>query len=157
MYEKIMSTLSWVLKKQVLMRIQFTLTIIIFFVMQVGANSVAQHIVTLEREGISLKDVFKEIKKQTDLTVFYSAKRLNDSRKVNTNFKNASLEAVLRECLKGLPLTYVIMENTIVLKEDEKRIPQNNIRHSKNQRETVPVLQIGRASSRERAADAVET
>src|SRR5690606_29023140 len=109
MYEKIMSTLSWVLKKQVLMRIQFTLTIIIFFVMQVGANSVAQHVVTLEREGISLKDVFKEIKKQTDLTVFYSAKRLNDSRKVNTNFKNASLEAVLHECLKGLPLTYVIM------------------------------------------------
>src|SRR5690606_7068404 len=28
-----------------------------------------------------------------------------------------------------------------VLKEDEKRIPQNNIRRSKNQRETVPVLQ----------------
>src|SRR5690606_26958828 len=112
MYEKIMSTLSWVLKKQVLMRIQFTLTIIIFFVMQVEEKNVAQHDVTLHRKCISLKDFFKEIKKQTDLTVFYSAKRLHDSRKVNTNFKNDSLEDVLHECRKCLPLTYVIMDKT---------------------------------------------
>src|SRR5690606_39777049 len=91
MYEKIMSTLSWVLKKQVLMRIQFTLTIIIFFVMQVGANSVAQHVVTLEREGISLKDVFKEIKKQTDLTVFYSAKRLKDRKSTRLNSSHVKI------------------------------------------------------------------
>src|SRR5690606_39345734 len=112
MYEKITSTLNGVLKRQVLMRIQLTLTIIIFFAMQVGANSVAQHYVTLQQKDISIKEVFREIKKQTDLTVFYSAKRLNDARKVNMNLKNAALETVLRECLQGLPLTYVIMDRS---------------------------------------------
>jgi len=125
MYEKITSTLNGVLKRQVLMRIQLTLTIIIFFAMQVGANSVAQHYVTLQQKDISIKEVFREIKKQTDLTVFYSAKRLNDARKVNMNLKNAALETVLRECLQGLPLTYVIMDKTIVLKEKEVKQPEN--------------------------------
>ncbi|MBE8721700.1 TonB-dependent receptor [Sphingobacterium pedocola] len=119
MYEKITFPLQRVLKTQVLMRIQLTLTIIIFFVMQVGARSVAQHHVTLQQNGISMKEVFREIKKQTDRTVFYSAKRLNDTRKVNINLKNATLETVMDECLKGLPLTYVIMDKTIVLKEKE--------------------------------------
>src|SRR5690606_5417771 len=132
MYEKIIFTLNWVLKRQVLMRMQLTLTIIIFFAMQVGANSVAQHYVTLQQQDISLKEVFKEIKKQTDLTVFYSAKRLNDARKVNINLKNAAIETVLQECLQGLPLTYVIMDKTIVLKDKRVKTPKDNNMQSNN-------------------------
>src|SRR5690606_26786455 len=132
MYEKITFTLNWVLKRQVLMRMQLTLTIIIFFAMQVGANSVAQHYVTLQQQNISLKEVFKEIKKQTDLTVFYSAKRLNDARKVNINLKNAAIETVLHECLQGLPLTYVIMDKPLVLKDKGVKTPKDNNMQSNN-------------------------
>lgn len=114
------------------MRMQLTLTIIIFFAMQVGANSVAQHYVTLQQQDISLKEVFKEIKKQTDLTVFYSAKRLNDARKININLKNAAIETVLHECLQGLPLTYVIMDKTIVLKDKGVKTPKYNNMQSNN-------------------------
>lgn len=118
------------------MRIQLTLTIIIFFAMQVGANSVAQHYVTLQREGISIKEVFREIKKQTDLTVFYSAKRLNDSRKVNVNLKNADIETVLHNCLQGLPLTYVIMDKTIVLKGADTQISKHKNKEAPNRQLT---------------------
>lgn len=123
------------------MRIQLTLTSLMFFVLQVGATSVAQHYVTLQQNGISIKDVFKEIKKQTDLTVFYSAKRLNDSRRIDVNLKNADMETVLRECLKGLPLTYVIKKNTIVVKDKETDIPTPDNKQSIGQQTTVSASQ----------------
>jgi len=151
MYEKITFTLDWVLKRQVLMRVQLTLTIIIFFVMQVGASSVAQHNITLRQNGISIKNVFNEIKKQTDLTVFYSAKRLNDSRKVNINVKNAAIETVLHECLQGLPLTYVIMDKTIVLKErNEQSAKAKNTRlHKQDEISTILHQHIVRGTVRD--------
>src|SRR5690606_40200881 len=53
------------------------------------------------------------------------------SRRRHTRFSrdwssDVALPILLRECLRGLPLTYVIMDKTIVLKEKEAKIPTRN-------------------------------
>lgn len=99
------------------MRMQLTVMLVLFFILQAGASSLAQPYLTLSRKNVTLKEVFDEIKKQTDLTVFYSADRVNDGQTIHVDFRQADVQEVLAEILKGQPLTYVIRKNTIVIKE----------------------------------------
>jgi TonB-linked outer membrane protein, SusC/RagA family len=108
--------MRWILRKETLMRVHTTFALVLFFIMQVGATSLAQPYITLKKENIKLREVFEEIKRQTDLTVFYSAKRVDDTRILNTSFQHADVKDVLAECLKGQPLTFEIKEKTIVIR-----------------------------------------
>ncbi|GGC33318.1 SusC/RagA family TonB-linked outer membrane protein [Parapedobacter defluvii] len=93
-------------------------------ILQVGATSLAQPYITYNKKDATLAQVFKEIKRQTDFTVFYSAKKLNDDRKIDAQFNQTDLKEVLNKCLEGQPLTFTIDEKTIIIKEREKPIPQ---------------------------------
>lgn len=105
-------------RKRALMRLYLTITVFSFFIMQVGASTWAQSSLTLHRSQVSLKEVFEEIKNQTAYTVFYSANRVNDKHMVKADFENSDIREVMEYCLEGLPLTYVIKEKTIVIKEE---------------------------------------
>ncbi|MFC0515518.1 TonB-dependent receptor [Mucilaginibacter angelicae] len=75
--------------------------------------------VTLKKVNISLADVFKSIKKQTGLTVFYSNNLLNDKELVTVDFKNAELKEVFSVLLKGKNLNYVVRDQLIVIEKSE--------------------------------------
>ncbi|WP_205508885.1 TonB-dependent receptor [Longitalea arenae] len=71
--------------------------------------------VTMSGENISLKQVFKEIKKQTGYTFVYREVLLQKAGKVNINVKNASVQQVLDHCFRNQPLSYTIINNNIVV------------------------------------------
>lgn len=75
--------------------------------------------ITLKKANISLAEVFKAIKKQTGLTVFYSNTLLNDKELVTVDFKNAELKEVFGVLLKGKSLNYVVRDQLIVIEKSE--------------------------------------
>jgi TonB-linked SusC/RagA family outer membrane protein len=79
--------------------------------------------VTLAVNAQTLQHVFKEIKKQTHLVVFYSDALLNDKEKISINVKDEPLSAVLDRIIAGKPLRYEIQEKYIVIsaKAEEKK------------------------------------
>lgn len=95
-------------------------SILIFAVlMQVNAAGFAQR-VTLNQKGVSLKQIFNEINKQTGYNILWSAKKIKNDRLQDAKFTNAPLEDVLSACLKDFHLTYAIDNKTIVIREKEK-------------------------------------
>lgn len=108
---------SKVIQKRLFMRFCLTITLIACFIWQGSASTFAQSNLTLNRQKVTLKEVFEAIKSQTEYEVFYSSNRVNDRHVVKAEFNDSDVRDVLQACLEGLPLTYVIKENTIVIKE----------------------------------------
>ncbi len=71
--------------------------------------------VTLSEKDASLQKVFRRIHQQTGYQFFYEDALLDKAGVVSINVKNASLDETLKRCLKDLPLSYDIINNTIVV------------------------------------------
>ena len=84
--------------------------------LQVSAKSFSQN-VTISMENVSLQKVFNDINRQTGRQFFFKDELLNKAGKVNINVKDMPLKDALAICFKNLPITFSIIENTIVLKE----------------------------------------
>ncbi|MCJ0742321.1 TonB-dependent receptor [Pedobacter montanisoli] len=93
---------------------KLTTLLLIVTIIQVSAAGYAQKL-TLKQKGANISLVFDEIKKQTGYDVFYLPKILNTSKKINANFKDASLDEVMKACLQDQPVKYTIDEKTIVI------------------------------------------
>lgn len=91
--------------------------------LQVQAIGFSQKL-SISRHDMPLDKVFKEIRKQTGFLFFYDMEWLKKAHPVNIDMKNASLKEVLDHCLANQPLTYSIVDKTIVLslKEEPKVI-----------------------------------
>jgi len=92
--------------------------------LQVSAKSFSQN-VTISMENVSLQKVFNDINRQTGRQFFFKDELLNKAGKVNINVKDMPLKDALAICFKNLPITFSIIENTIVLKE-KTTITENN-------------------------------
>lgn len=84
--------------------------------MQASATGYSQKI-TLAQNDVSLKKVFKEIEAQSGYHFFYKDKVLKQAGKVSIHLSDATLEEVLDQCFKDLPLSYSIMDKIVVVKE----------------------------------------
>lgn len=83
--------------------------------------------VTLSEKNAPLEKVFKEIKKQTGYNFLYTLEQLNQAGNVNIQLRNASLQEALAQCLQNTPLTYTIVEKTVVIKRKEVVIPDSRL------------------------------
>jgi TonB-linked SusC/RagA family outer membrane protein len=80
--------------------------------------------VTLSGDNIPLKQVLKEIKKQTGYTFAYRGILLQKAGKVSVHVTDASVKQVLDICFHDQPLTYSFFNNNIVvIKEKEEPAP----------------------------------
>ncbi|WP_187774956.1 SusC/RagA family TonB-linked outer membrane protein [Pedobacter sp. BS3] len=86
-------------------------------IVQVSAVSYGQRI-TMSQSQVSIKQVFKTIKRQTGYDVFYLPETLNDKKTIKADFINTPVEEVIQYCISGASLTYSINEKSIVIKED---------------------------------------
>jgi TonB-linked SusC/RagA family outer membrane protein len=112
---------SWSLTKKLLLIMKFTAFILLVACMQVSARGRAQN-VSISVSNTSIKKVFQEVKKQTGYDFFYDKNDLQRAGTVSLKLNNVPLDEALRQCLKNQPLTYTIIEKTIIVrkKEDEK-------------------------------------
>ncbi|AEV99848.1 SusC/RagA family TonB-linked outer membrane protein [Niastella koreensis] len=101
---------------------KFSTVFLLAACLQVHAIGFSQKL-SLTRRDAPLEQVFKEIRKQTGYLFFYDLEWLQKAKPVNIDVKNVPLKVVLDQCLAGQPLTYNIVDKTIVLslKEEPKR------------------------------------
>ncbi|WP_316815614.1 SusC/RagA family TonB-linked outer membrane protein [Pedobacter nyackensis] len=101
----------------ILLTMKLTAIILLTTIMHVTASTFAQKL-SYRQKNASLEEIFKEIKKQTGYTVFWSSNSLTN-RRLDVAFKYSSLPNVMEKCLDGQDLTYTIENNTIVIRERE--------------------------------------
>ncbi len=82
--------------------------------LQVNASGYAQKI-SLSVKNAPMEKVLREIKKQANYNFLYNTQMLESSKPVNFNVTNASLDEVLRLCFNDQPLTYSIVDGTIII------------------------------------------
>ncbi|EDM37350.1 putative outer membrane protein [Pedobacter sp. BAL39] len=95
---------------------KLTFIILLATLLQVQARGYAQK-VSITARNVSIEQIFKEIKKQTDYNIFYDMQMLQDTRPVSISVKNAPIETVLEQCFEGQQLTFDIEQRTITVKK----------------------------------------
>jgi TonB-linked SusC/RagA family outer membrane protein len=86
--------------------------------LHLGPSGLAQR-VTISGKGLSLEEIFTEIRKQTAFEFLYESSLLKSTKPVNLDVNQMELEEVLRLCLQGQGLGFVIRNNTIIVFKDE--------------------------------------
>lgn len=86
------------------------------------------HTVTAKQKGISItftnlpvKEVFKALNTQTNLKFIYSPLDLDENKKISGSFKDAELDQILKSILATSKVTYIIKDNTIIIKAAQPR------------------------------------
>src|SRR5690606_31135428 len=77
----------------------------------------AQHKISLKRQQAPLSEVFKEIQRQSGLTVFFSNDLLDARKAVNVNFRETPLESVMDYLLEGTSVSWQLKGKYIVLRK----------------------------------------
>lgn len=94
---------------------KITAILLLAAVLHVSARTNGQSI-TLSVKNAPLKKVLNEIEKQSGYNFVYTSDILERAKKVDLQVSNISLVEVLNICFQDQPLTYSIIEKTIVLK-----------------------------------------
>jgi TonB-linked SusC/RagA family outer membrane protein len=102
---------------------------VMLFTLVANANLQGPNKISVKGNNITLASLFKTIKKQTGLTVFYSNKLLDDSDKISVDFKGTELAEVLNTTLKGRQIDWLVKEKYIVLQKAtiQQQPPTNKI------------------------------
>ncbi|MBS7200267.1 MAG: TonB-dependent receptor plug domain-containing protein, partial [Bacteroidales bacterium] len=96
------------------------LCLFFMLVLQIGvsASGYTQQRVSLSMQDVTLEHVLKELKKQTGLRFFYSVEKVRSEQKKVINIENDVLENALRSVLMGTGLTFTIMNDVVVIKDE---------------------------------------
>ncbi|MNK03580.1 Vitamin B12 transporter BtuB [compost metagenome] len=94
--------------------------------MQVSAATLGQRI-TIKENRITLKSVFKEIRKQSGYDFYYEGGIISKQELKDVKLNNATVDEALRAVLKDLPFTYVIVDHNVTIKKKETSFLDNLI------------------------------
>jgi len=95
------------------------LTAILFFLamFSVAAEGLGQGgAISMKMEGATLKEIFQELKLQSEYTFVYSEQSVSGIKVDFLDVKNANLDQVLSECLKDTKLEYYVENNVVVIR-----------------------------------------
>ncbi|MBO9155192.1 SusC/RagA family TonB-linked outer membrane protein [Chitinophaga sp. GCM10012297] len=95
------------------MRLIFLLTVVA--TLESSASGWAQT-VTLSVRNAPLEKVFLEMRRQTGRQFVFNSQMLDRAARVTLSVKNAPLEQALKLSLAGQPLTYAIVDSSVVIK-----------------------------------------
>jgi TonB-linked SusC/RagA family outer membrane protein len=125
------------LTRKIIRVMKLTAILITVACLHVAAKSHSQTL-TISLKNATLQQAFNEIKKQSGFSFLYNDKTLMDAKKINLQVTNVSLEEVLDKCFEDQPLTYTIVDKTIVVKKKEVEITG----HEKILNELTPPIDV---------------
>ncbi len=104
----------------------FIVLLLLGFVFPANASNYAQNKqLTVSSRNSSLKEVLKDIEKQSDFYFMYNDAQIDVEQKVNIDLQGESIYEVLDKVLKNTGIDYEIVEKQIVLTPQKKEIQQN--------------------------------
>lgn len=101
--------------RKIFLVMKLTVFLLTVAFLQVNAAGYAQKL-SLSLKDRPLEDVFREIKKKTGYTFFYKLQMLQQAKKVSVSVENEDLHEVLDIIFKDQPLTYEMVNKTVVVK-----------------------------------------
>jgi TonB-linked SusC/RagA family outer membrane protein len=101
---------------KLLLIMKITAILLITAFLQLTYAAKAQRI-SLSKKKATLEQLFKEIRSQTGFGFFYDINDIKKARKIDLKVENETLENVLEICFENQPFTYLIKENTVIVKE----------------------------------------
>ena len=109
-------------------KIKVSLFLLLIACMELHATGFGQAKINLQVQEVSLKRLLEEVEKQTTYRFVYHTGTLPEDKKVSMHVTNASLDEVLSRALAGLPLTYSVKEdNLVVIFSRSSRPPADKI------------------------------
>lgn len=105
-----------------LLSMKMTAIILLSACLTTSAKGLTQG-VTISEKNAPIEKVFKAIEQQTGYVFFFDYSWLDKAKKVTIETKNVTLKEALNLCFKDQPLTYTIVDKTIVVKIKEVAIP----------------------------------
>lgn len=103
--------------KRTLMRIHLTILAIVIACLQVTANHVLAQNINLNAKNTPLKTVLQTVSKQTGYQFFYKNNSIAKGNTVTLKLNGTQLKEALEQIFKDQPLSYEIVERTIVVTE----------------------------------------
>ncbi|OQP44583.1 hypothetical protein A4H97_09450 [Niastella yeongjuensis] len=79
--------------------------------------------ITIRHENAPIQKVFQSIEKQSGYRFFYNETLLQGAVKVSLNLQNVSLQEALDACFRNQPLSYAIVDKTIIVKRRPEQQP----------------------------------
>jgi len=109
--------------KTLVRAVKLTVIIMLAGLLQVSARTNAQTRISLTLRGATLEKVFIEIEKRSGYTVFYNTEVLKAAggSLVSVALKDATIDDVMQQCLKGLPLEFSVQDKTVFVKKEARR------------------------------------
>lgn len=110
-----------------LLRMKFTIILLLTAIVQVNASSYAQTI-NLKVKNADIEQVFKSLRKQSNYNFYYENDMISKANPITLSAVDEPFLSVLEKCFKNQPFTYVINNNTVVVR---KRISQASLAQQK--------------------------
>lgn len=111
--------LRHLLWNQTIRVMKLTIFLITIGCLHLSAKVFSQRI-DLSETNSTLSSVIKSIEKQSGYKFFYDNKLVKPAGKITISLKGATLEQALLQVLKGKSLTFSILDQTVVLKQEEQ-------------------------------------
>jgi TonB-linked SusC/RagA family outer membrane protein len=103
----------WLFKFLVIMKL--TITLILFFNLQVIANVYSQTKVTLDMRSADIKKVFSAMEQQSNYHFVYSERKIPSSKKVDIQVKDTEVKEVLNTILSNSGFTFSELANHLIV------------------------------------------
>ncbi|HEY3388839.1 MAG TPA: carboxypeptidase-like regulatory domain-containing protein, partial [Prolixibacteraceae bacterium] len=95
---------------------KLTSFLILVTLMQVTASVYSQNtLLNLSMKNTALKEVFREIEKQSEFTFLYNNAKIDVNKEVNVDVHSAKIEDILGQVLNGTGISYVVIDKQVVL------------------------------------------
>ncbi len=85
-------------------------------ILQANAKGYAQEKFTFTMNATPVKQIFREIEKKSDYTIFYRQDQVDLNKKVSIEATNFSIEQIMDKILQGQAVTYKISGKIVILK-----------------------------------------
>jgi TonB-linked SusC/RagA family outer membrane protein len=103
--------------KHKLLKVMKLTAILLFITCLHAAAHTSGQTVTLSLKNVPVQKVFKEVSRQTGVSIVYTETMLEGLKRVTINVKNAPVKEVLQQCLPGQPFEFTVQGNAIVIKK----------------------------------------
>lgn len=106
---------KWPNPQQFILAMKLTTFLMLLALLQASAKSYSQGI-TLSKKNASVTEILKLIQQQSGYHFLFDKMDIEKAGTISVNVKNVSIEEALQKSLENQPLSFKIMQQTIVLK-----------------------------------------
>jgi TonB-linked SusC/RagA family outer membrane protein len=101
---------------KILLRMKLMAFFIFVSMLTASASSYSQQTkFTLSLNGVTVREVFREIEANSKFILLYNEKQLDVNRKVDVSVENQTVESILDQTFREMPNTYKIYDRQIVI------------------------------------------